>query len=65
MAEQHETKIVHDKKAGRLRIVHPPSGQTVDTGMKADRSAEGLDRQVRQVKETLERAGNRVSFREV
>ncbi len=65
MAEPHETKIVRDTKTGKLSIVHPPSGQTVETGMKAAANAEDRDRQIRQVKESLERAGNRVSYREV
>jgi hypothetical protein len=65
MAEPHETRIVHDTKNGRLSIVHPPSGQKVETGMKAEAHPEARDRQIRAVKEQLEKAGNRVSYREV
>lgn len=65
MAEPHETKIVHDTKSGKITLVHPASGQTVQTGMKAEGSPEARERQIRQVKEVLERAGNRVTYREV
>ncbi len=65
MAEPHETKIVRDTRTGKITLVHPPSGQKVDTGMKADADDEARDRQIRAVKEQLERAGNRVTYREV
>ena len=65
MNEPHETRIVRDTRTGKLSLVHPASDRVVPTGLKAAADTAAADQQVRQVKAALERAGNRVSYREV
>jgi hypothetical protein len=64
---RHETRILaRDQGGGKteISVLDPKSGKEIRTGL-TGKSAEETDRLVRTFKENLERAGNRVSYREV
>jgi hypothetical protein len=63
MAEQHEVRIVKD--GAKVRLVHPPTGQTVDTGLKVTGDRQAQEQQVARVAEQLKRSGHKVTYREV
>jgi hypothetical protein len=67
MAEQREARIVVGKADGQGRheiLCHDPvTGRDVKTGLAVGRDQ--VESNVRQLKETLERAGNRVTVKEV
>jgi hypothetical protein len=61
--KQEETRIVTRAKGqGKTEVmVHcPESGRTIATGLETV-NEQHLDKEIRNLKETLERAGNRVS----
>jgi hypothetical protein len=67
MAER-EAKIVVRKDyrtgGGEVSVVDPKTGRESRTGLTA-RDGADQDKIVRQIKETMERGGNRVSYREL
>jgi hypothetical protein len=59
---ERESRIV--VKGGKVSLVDPKSGREVATGLKVVEGPQ-KDRLVRHLKDQLEGAGNRVTYREV